>query len=170
MQDPANRSSLYQKYCTLTGYVYKLMNFICVMCLAVEIVSVTVMVTGRYVFNKVPLWCDQMSLMALVWMAIISVTLSLYDENHMRVELIDKLLPKKAINVLKYFSNAIICVFSALMVRHGITLVDLNKSITMSGFRVSQALLYLPLVICGLGSVYMCIFCIVRRVKEGGHE
>ena len=167
MQETSATKTLYEKYCRLSEIIYKIMNAICVLCLITELVSVMIMVTGRYIFNKVPSWCDQLSLMALVWMVILSITLALYKESHMRVELIDTVLPPKAINVLKYISNVIILIFSVLMTYHGSILVELTWKMKLSGFRVPQGLMYLPLVICGVVSVYMCIFCIIRRIKEG---
>ena len=167
MRETSAKTTLYEKYCKLSELIYKFMNLVCVLCLITELVAVMIMVTGRYVFNKVPSWCDQLSLMALVWMVILSITLALYKETHMRVELIDTALPPKAINVLKYISNIIILVFSVLMTYHGSVLVELTWKTKLSGFRVSQGLMYLPLVICGVVSAYMCIFCIIRRMKEG---
>lgn len=165
--DNSEGNSLYEKYCRLTLWVYKCLNCLCVLCLGVELFAVIVMVVGRFVFNSVPLWTDQLSLMALVWMAIVSVTLALYDESHMRVELFDRKLPPKVITTLKYLSNVLIGVFSAFMVKEGIVLFRLTSGVHLSGLRVSQGLMYLPLIVGGVGSIYMCIFCVVRRIKEG---
>lgn len=166
MQQPP-KLTLYQQYSKLSEWIYRVTTFICVLCLGVELVSVLIMVLGRYVFNKVPIWCDQLSLMSLVWMVILSITLSLYKENHMKVELIDKVLPPKAVAALKYFSNIVICGFSVLMVYHGAVMFNLTRHAKLSGFRVSQGLLYLPLIICGVLSIYMMVFCVVRRIVEG---
>lgn len=168
MREAPVKSTLYQKYCKLSEWIYKIMNFICVLCLIVELAAVLIMVVGRYVFNKVPVWCDQLSLMALVWMVILSITLALYRETHMRVELIDRLFSPKAIQALKYISNVIILIFSAVMTYHGTVLVELTWNTRLSGFRVPQGLMYLPLVLCGAVSVYMSVFCMVRRGKESG--
>jgi TRAP-type C4-dicarboxylate transport system permease small subunit len=138
---------------------------ICAICLGVELIAVFVMVVGRSVFNHVPLWTDQMSLMALVWMSIVSISLAFYDESHMRVELLDMFAPKIVITVLKYSSNIVITVVSAMMIIQGMKLFDLTKNARLSGFRVSEGLFYIPLLICGLTSAYMNIFCIVRRIK-----
>ncbi|MBR5226201.1 MAG: TRAP transporter small permease [Clostridia bacterium] len=158
----------YQLYSKLTKVIYDIMNAICVLCLATELVSVLTMVVGRYVFNKVPSWCDQLSLLALVWMVVLSIALAIYHESHMRVELVDAFASKKVITVLKYLANIAGIIFSALMVWHGFVLVDLVKVAKIAGLKISQSYLYLPLIICGLVSVYMSIFCIVRRVVEGG--
>lgn len=167
MQLSDNKTGAYERYCKITDAIYKCMVFLCVCCLAVEIFSVLVMVVGRYIFNNVPVWCDQLSLMALIWMAILSINLAVYDETHMRVELIDRLLPARIIAGLKYFNNLIILAFSALMIYHGYIMVELTRKVTISGFRVSQAWMYFPLILCGLTSVHMSLFCIVRRWKEG---
>lgn len=167
MENSSNKGGIYEKYCKITDCVYKFLLGICVLCLILEIISVTVMVTGRFVFNDVPLWCDQMSLIALVWMALISIALAFYDESHMRVELLDIFAPKWVINVLSYFANVLIIIVSVMMVVQGYRLFDLTKTYILSGFRVSEGLYYIPLMIGGLGSVYMNIFCIVRRAKGG---
>ena len=168
MDNITQTNTFYEKYVKITEKVYKFLLGVCVLCLAIEIVSVFIMVTGRFLFNKVPLWCDQMSLIALVWMALISVSLAFYDGSHMRVELLDMFAPKWVIDALKYLSNILITVVSVMMIFQGYKLFDLTKNYTLSGFRVSEGLYYIPLMICGLGSVYMNIFCIIRRMK--GYE
>ena len=165
MENTSKKSGIYEKYCKVTDFVYKFLLGICVLCLVLEIVSVTVMVTGRFIFNDVPLWCDQLSLIALVWMALISVSLAFYDESHMRVELVDIFAPKWVIQALGYLANILISIVSVMMVVQGYVLFDLTKTYILSGFRVSEGLYYIPLIIGGLGSVYMNIFCIVRRIK-----
>ncbi len=165
MNDSVQKSTLYEKYCKATAVVYKFLLAVCVLCLGIEIVSVFIMVTGRFLFNTVPLWCDQMSLIALVWMALISVSLAFYDGSHMRVELLDMFAPKVFIDILKYLSNILITAVSVAMIFQGYKLFDLTKNYTLSGFRVSEGLYYIPLMICGLGSVYMNIFCMIRRMK-----
>lgn len=165
MENSSNKGGIYEKYCKLTDFIYKFLLGICVLCLILEIFSVTVMVTGRFVFNDVPLWCDQMSLLALVWMALISIALAFYDESHMRVELMDIFAPNWVIKALGYFANILIIIVSVMMVVQGYRLFDLTKNYMLSGFHVSEGLYYVPLMIGGLGSVYMNIFCIVRRAK-----
>ncbi len=164
MQEKPN--SAYDKLCRFSDFLYKILNVICVTGLWTELFAVTVMVTGRYVFNKVPTWCDQLSTTALIWTSVISIAIALYDESHMRVELIDKVLSEKAINALKYFSNVAIAVFSVLMTKYGFTLTKLTWKTKMSGFHVSTGVMYIPLIICGIMSVYFSLFCIVRRIKE----
>ena len=168
MTDSTQKNTICEKYSKVTKIVYRILLAVCVLCLAIEIVSVFIMVTGRFLFNVVPLWCDQMSLIALVWMALISVSLAFYDGSHMRVELLDMFAPKWVIDLLKYLANVLIIIVSVMMVFQGYKLFDLTKNYTLSGFRVSEGLYYIPLMICGLGSVYMNIFCIIRRMK--GYE
>lgn len=162
----SNKVSWYDKYCKLTKSVNEILCIICVLALAVELMSVSVMVVGRYVFNYVPQWTEQMSLMALAWMSIISIAMGLYKEDHMRVEIFDKVFPAKFVTFLKYASNVTIIVFSALMIKYGIVLVNLTKKILLSGFRVSTGLMYFPLIVCGVSSIYMSVFCMVRRYME----
>lgn len=167
MRKATERNTLYERYCKISEIIYRAMNFICIACLVVELASVLIMVVGRYVFNAVPAWCDQLSLLALVWMVILSITLALYKESHMRVEVIDRVLSPRTVHALKYVSNVIVLIFSVLMTCHGAVLVELTWKVKLSGLRVSQGLMYLPLVICGVVSIYMCVFCIIRRVWEG---
>lgn len=160
----------YEKYKKVSAVVYEILCFICVLCLGIELFSVFVMVCGRYIFNNVPTWCDQLSYMALVWMSIISIALGLYNADHMRVEIFDRIFPEKLITVLKYLSNIIIIIFSVLMIKYGMILIELTKKVILSGFRVSTSLMYWPLVICGISSIYISVFCMVRRYMEGENQ
>ena len=160
-------NSFYKKYCAVTKVVNEVLAACCVFSLAVELFAVMVLVVGRYVFSNVPIWADQLSMMALAWMSILSIGLGLYDGSHMRVEALDRVFPSKFVTFLKYASNVMIIIFSVLMVKYGIVLVDLTKNVLLSGFQVPTALMYLPLIFCGISSIYISIFCMVRRYKEG---
>ena len=166
MDNKENKRSFFELYSKTTDGLYKLLNALCVVCLFTELISVMIMVTGRFIFNKVPLWCDQLSLMALVWMAMLSITLGVCKESHMRVELIDNILPAKGILVLRLIANVLVLIFSFFMITEGAALVKLTWKVKLSGFRVTKALMYIPLVICGVVSVYMCIFNIYKKIRE----
>ena len=163
----SNSKSLYDRYCDITRVINEILSVICVLSLAAEFFSVIIMVVGRYVFNSVPLWTERLSVIALVWMSIVSISIGLYHDEHMRVEIFDNVFPPKFVEFLKYLSNIIIIIFSVLMIKYGVTLVNLTKKVLLSGFPVSTAFMYIPLVICGVSSIYMSIFCMVRRYKEG---
>lgn len=162
----SSKKTAYEKFCITTKVVNEILSAICVLALGIELVAVIVMVIGRYIFRNVPVWTEQMSTMALVWMSVVSISLALYKEDHMRVEIFDKIFPAKFVSFLKYLSNVIIIIFSALMIKYGVVLVELTKNVILSGFHVSTGLLYIPLIICGASSIYMSIFCMVRRYKE----
>ena len=72
-----------------------------------------------------PRWGEQAILLCMVYMALISASLAVRTDTHIRVMLIDYLLPKRAIGFLKAMSHVMIFGFSLFMIIYGIQFLSL---------------------------------------------
>ena len=129
--------------------IEKLINIACVVFLAFQVLSIIVMVFGRYFFNYVPRATEEFSLFCMVWFSLLSISLSIRDDSHIKMEVMNVLVSAK---ILKYFQNfaaLLSMVFSVLMVRYGYRLVLLTANTQMPGFQVSEGWLYLAIPVSG---------------------
>ena len=104
-------------------------------CKCVFIASICItsyVVFCRYILHSTPRWVEQAILMCMVYMALISASLAVRTDTHIRVMLIDYLLPKKAIEVLKALSHVMIFGFSLFMIIYGIQFTKLMSKSVMS--------------------------------------
>lgn len=151
----------------------KVSNAICVGCLTLQVVTIGIVVVGRYFFNKVPQGTEELALLCMVWIAMLSMNLSIREDGHMKMDLIDRFVKKDKIKYFQLVCAIIMIVFNVLMIRYGYTLWRLKWNSTMSGLPLSGAWLYLVLPIAGfLNTITSCSFllntCI--SISEGRKE
>lgn len=152
-----------------TKKINAVVNFLCVVFLTLQILTILLMSVGRYVLRTVPIWTEQFALFCLVWFAMMSISLSEKDDSHIRMELVDYIVPKKALPLFEYFSYIVVFGFSIYMIFNGIFLMDLSKDVHMSGMKISEAFLYLSLPLSGICTAYMALYRIFRKILGGNN-
>ncbi|MGN0485280.1 MAG: TRAP transporter small permease [Lachnospiraceae bacterium] len=132
---------LFMSFCKLV--------FICSICITSYVVFC------RYILHSTPRWGEQAILLCMVYMALISASLAVRTDTHIRVMLIDYLLPEKAISFLKAMSHVMICGFSFFMIIYGIQFTKLMSKSVMSGLGCKQSFLYVSVPIAGVCMLLM---------------
>ena len=120
----------------LEGWVERLINAICVGAITIQVIAILIMVFGRYFFSYVPMGTEELALFCMVWFSLLSISLSVRDDTHVKMEIVDKFLPGKAVRCIKVCSGIVVMVFALLMIGYGITLVRLVSGTVMSAMRI----------------------------------
>lgn len=138
-----------------------LINFICVLLLTAQTLSILIMVAGRYIFNKVPLWSEQFALFCMIWLAMFSIALAVRDDSHIKMEVIDNMVSAKTLLGFKMFGNICTMIFGIIMVVFGTKVSTLTWTTTLSSFRVPLGLQYFSAVAGGFFMITNAIvYCI----------
>ena len=58
-------------------------EYICKFMLVVQLVVVSGVVIGRYVFSVTPAWGEEMALFAMVWFGLLSASIGVRDDTHL---------------------------------------------------------------------------------------
>lgn len=139
---------------------------ICVFCLSLQILTITVLVIGRYFFKKVPQGTEELCLLCMVWIALLSITLCIRDDSHMKMDILDMFVSERAVDYIRVFDGIILVVFSVLMVKYGFVLWKLKWGSTLTGLPMSGAWFYavLPIsgILCGFSSLVFLLNTIAK--------
>ena len=127
-----------------------IINFCCVTLLTAQTLAIIMMVIGRYVFNKVPAWTEQIAIFCMVWFAMFSIALGVRRDSHVKVELIDTFASPRVLLFFKLFGCVATMIFGYIMVRYGMALSQMTWKSMLSAFRVPVGLQYLSAVAGGL--------------------
>ena len=92
----------------LEGWVERLINAICVGAITIQVIAILIMVFGRYFFSYVPMGTEELALFCMVWFSLLSISLSVRDDTHVKMEIVDKFLPGKAVRWIKVFSGMVV--------------------------------------------------------------
>lgn len=153
--------------------VYWIFMTFCKICFAGMVVVTTYVVFGRYVLNSSPSWGEELSLMCMVYMSMISAALAIRKDTHIRMTIVDLFLPEKVVNFLKGFANVGIFFFSICMMYYGWNFSMLMGRSMMTGMRIKSMWLYLAIPIAGLALCLMELerfINFVHRCKGGKTE
>jgi len=145
--------------------IYKSINNLCMALMVIQVLIVCYVVFGRFVLHKTPSWGEEMSLLAMVWFSLISVSLAVNDDSHIRIGLIDSILPKKILLWLKRVYFILTFLFALFMTIEGIKIMLLTHKAIMPGTGISRVWLYLSLPLAGI-SLMLVLICKVRNVGE----
>lgn len=143
--------------------VYQICDYICRVFLLAMVLIVTIVVIGRYVFNKTPGWGEELAITCMIWFGLLSSAMAEKRDEHIRVAIMDKVYPKIMVKILHrifYFAKIF---FALVMTIDGYKIMKFNISATMSGLPLSMAFMYAAGPIMGIA---MLLFLILRFRKE----
>jgi len=87
-------------------------EIICKVMLSIQIVSVMIVVIGRYCFNHTPAWGEELTLFCLVWLSLLGAIIPLYEHKHLRMTSFDSKFSKKFLKISDFSINILIFGFS----------------------------------------------------------
>jgi TRAP-type C4-dicarboxylate transport system permease small subunit len=126
--------------------------FFCKMLLVADILITSMAVLGRYVsFVPDPAWSEEIVLTCMAYMAIVSASMALRRNAHIRVTAMDKYLPVRVVQTLDVAADLAVTAFSVMMLvigwRYCIGLG--SKGFYTSIPTLSKFWLYFPIPLAG---------------------
>lgn len=146
----------------------KIMMLICKLLLVADILITCYMVIGRYVpFIPAPVWGEQVVLTLMVYMAVLSATLAIRNNAHIRMTCFDPFLPKKLVMVLDIISDLLVMILGYVMLTSGWTAAIKLGS---RGFYdslpwLSRFWMYLPVPVAGAGMLIFELEQLFQHIK-----
>ena len=150
----------------LADVVNQVINAVCVVLLTVQLIAIIVMVFGRYFFRHVPAGTEQLALFCLVWFAMLSISLSVRDDYHVKMEVIDKLVGPKNVIWFQLFCALVTAAFGVIMVVYGRQICAITSMSKLTGTKIPTSWLYGSAVFGGCCMVFNCIVFAVEALTK----
>ncbi|WP_180994386.1 TRAP transporter small permease [Bacillus sp. Marseille-P3661] len=123
---------------------------VCKIMLALQVIITSYIVFGRYVLNSTPPWGEPAVLMLMVWFSLLSSAIALKDNTHIRMSVIDLILPKRGLKIFSRFYSVLIFVFAVFMIKAGYELIQLTSTSIIPGLKISSGWLYSSVLVSGV--------------------
>lgn len=148
-------------------FVDKLVMLLCKLLLVAEVIITTIVVGGRYLAGQSPAWGEEMTLTCMIYMAMLSATMALRKNTHIRMTSFDKYLPKKVIFILDILADVVVLIFAVIMIKEGFTysLGIGSKGTYTSLPALSKFWLYFPVPLAGIAMVFFEIEALFNHIK-----
>ena len=141
-------------------------NFICVICLTVQVITIVVLVIGRYFFHKVPQGTEELALLCMVWMALLSICLNVRKDEHLKMEVVDLFCPESSIKYFQVICAVLTFIFSCYMIKYGYAIWTLKFGTVMSSLPISGAWFYAVIPLAGLLTAFVSVVFLLTLVLK----
>lgn len=135
--------------------VYFLFMSFCKLCFIGMVLIIAYVVFGRFVLNNSPVWGEPIVLMCMVYMSLISASLAIRRDTHIRMTIIDYLAPPRVINILSATAQIMIFGFSIFMIVNGWQFAMLAGKNVITGVGIKSMWLYLSVPLAGVALALM---------------
>lgn len=143
-------------------FVYRFFMVTCQIMFCCMVVICFAVVVNRYVFKTPMSWGEPIVLLCMVYMSMVSAALAIRKDTHVRMQIIDFFLPKKAVCVLRAAGQILIFGFGVFMIVCGAQFTQLAGRNIMTGVGIKSSWLYIA---CPIAGAAMCLMEIERFIN-----
>lgn len=148
--------------------MYKVILFVCKLLLIADILITTYAVLGRYIpFINDPSWSEEVVLTLMSYMAVLSAALAIRRGAHIRMDALDRFLPKTLIKVLDVVADVFVFALAFIMVtvgwQYAIGLGSKGTYVSMPW--LSRFWMYAPIPLAGVAMIVFEIEAIYNHIK-----
>lgn len=147
---------------TLIKVADKTVEYVCKVMLVIQLLVVSGVVFGRYVFSYSPAWGEELALFAMVWLGLLSASTRVRDDSHLSLTFMDNYLPPRAIKIRDVLVMLATALFGLFLLIQGANLVDMTRNNTLPGMGISSSVLYAAVPVAGLAIVIQ----IIARLRD----
>ena len=150
---------------------YRVLRSICVLILASYLILVLLQVFFRYVLNESLFWAEEAVRFSMVWSVLLGSALVARDRAHIRIDLVESLLPAPARRILLVLLDLLMIVFMVVLAVAGVQFAGRSMMQTSPSLNLPMWLVYCAVPV---GAVLQGLFVlsVLRRPvgPAGGHE
>ena len=118
----------------------------------------------RYGFNYGIIFSEEVSRFLFVWMVFLGSVLMLYDNGHLGVHTVTKLLPLAGKKACKFISDLTTLACCCLMTYGGVKIVKLNMANIAPVSEIPIGVVYIALLVCSVGMGVLLLGSLYRLV------
>lgn len=137
---------------------YCMIRWVCMLCLAGQVLIISYAVLGRFVLNHSPAWAEEISRILMVWMSLLSAALAVKDRSHVRMTVFDKAFGETGLKIREMIFVVINILFCGVLFWKGIELIRQTHGTKLPGSGLPTSLLYGSVCVGGICMAIMLIY------------
>lgn len=122
--------------------VFSFINTINRLLMLLIFITMWIVVFGRYMLNSTPIWGEELILLSISWLAMLSGAGALRKDIHMKITIVDNFVSEKFIRIQRIIYDLMIFAASYLLFRYGLAATISNLSVYNQGLKIPEAVKY----------------------------
>lgn len=125
-------------------------RYICSVLLMIVTALTFVQVTMRFVFSAPFSWSEEVTLMFLVWFGYLCMAIDIYTDDHAALYFLYNKMGPRSRKSMDFMRHGLLTLFFGAMIYYGYLLTKLNYYKYLPASKISQWVMYAPLMVGGL--------------------
>lgn len=147
--------------------INRIFEILLITIVAIQAILLMASVLFRYVFNSPIIWGDEIVRYSLVWMTFAGVAMATKENQMIKVDVIDMILPKTGQKIVNIFVDVVVIVFMAFMIYYGLKMTNYQSGMfgeTLTWFSYAYVYISIP-----IGALFTIFYTITKYfIKERG--
>lgn len=152
---------------TINKMVSIIIKYILILLSIVMIVSLSIQVIGRYVFNTGFAWTEEIGRYAMIWLVFLGISYIALNSEHINVSLFQdslKGLPKKILLILQ---DLLSLAFSGIILSYSFDALKIASMSVSANTGLSMGIIYAVFPISMILTIYAYVYRIVIKIAKG---
>ncbi len=146
----------------LTGFAAALMALLSVI--------VCWQVFARYVLQKSPVWVEEFSVTAIMWVGLLGAAAAVWTGDHMRLKILTQKIPERFGVVVEILIDVAIGYFAFFLLSNGLLLTEATWTSQMSTIPLPIGITYLILPVSAALMILFAFFRVVGKILEAARQ
>lgn len=142
------------------SWLYRIVEWLCLLAMSMQVVIVVYVVAGRFLFNKTPRWGEELALLFMVWLSLLSAVLAVKNDLHIRVSIVDRLFGERGVKIRDTVYSLLCMAFSAALFVGGLRLTRMSARTILPGSGISLAWLNASICVAGFALALIYVYVI----------
>lgn len=139
-------------------YVDDFIEHFGIVAVVLQVIVVSYAVFGRYVLKDTPGWTQDTALAAMVWFGFLSISVGMRTEAHIRVTIIETIIPNKYfIKGLDWFNWLMSFCLAIFFIIEGVKLTQLTAMNIIPGLGIPSSWMYAAVPVSGVAMLLQLI-------------
>lgn len=166
-----------ERYWKIKNGICTGMKWIMAACLFTLVLLATLQVLTRYFIAVTIIWVEEVSIYLMSWMCAIGAAwIWLENCGHIKMDVLDNVLPKKALRCMDVGIDLVTAVVGVAVTRIGIRTWTVNHGMMMSVINLDEGDRYIPVIAGGALLTFAALFMMIQHIyiligkEENGHD
>ena len=163
----------------ISDVLTKIIKVVMVVLFAWMVISLGIQVFARYIFHKSFVWTDESARYCMIWMVFLGASEILFNDEHIKVTVIEDLLHGASKKVLAVIQDIIGLVFSIMLAYYSFRQLALACKAVSSNMGVNMGIIYTFFPIFTILMIIAYVFRLIlvfaggdkgEQLREGGEQ
>lgn len=151
-----------EKYLKFSNVVYKVCEWLSYLVLIIMMIAICTAVIARYLPVSTPKWTNETGTICIVWLCFLSATLAIRDGTHIRMTLLEYVLPKIVSKILHCMAYLALLVLYGFLLVEGWASIELTHTTILASTQLPSSVMYGAVFVSAIFGIFLTIDRIIR--------